>query len=164
MFKNPFSFDGRIRRTEYGVSFIIFIVARVIVYLIAISLTSNSYDNSGATGLGWLFSIPLLWFLWAQGAKRCHDVGNSGWWQIIPFYALWLIFQDGVHGANEYGENPKGIGNQNQQNFTQTNQPTNQQGGYQGGYQGGHNNPNTNYGSTENPQDKGGYKDGDLYN
>jgi hypothetical protein len=35
--------------------------------------------------------------------------------------------------------------------------------GYQGGYSGGHNSPNTNYSSTENPSNSGGYKDGDLY-
>ena len=158
MFKNPFSFDGRIRRTEYGLSFIIFVVARIIVALIAVSMTSNSYDNTNATGLAWLFSIPLLWFFWAQGAKRCHDVGNNGWWQLIPLYPLWLLFQDGHPGINEYGVNPKGIGGQNI-----SNPPTspNPQDGF--GYTGGHNSPNTNYGSTENPQNKDGYKDGEMY-
>lgn len=155
MFNNPFSFDGRIRRTEYGLSFIFYVIAAVIVNAI---MASGGRD-SGAAIIG-LAYIPMLWFLWAQGAKRCHDVGNSGWWQLIPFYVFWLLFQDGVHGANQYGENPKGIGNQNQQNFTSTQNP---QGGYQGGYTGGHNNPNTNYGSVDNPQNKDGYKDGDLY-
>jgi uncharacterized membrane protein YhaH (DUF805 family) len=53
--------------------------------------------------------IPLAWFMLAQGAKRCHDRGNSGWWQIIPFYGLWMLFADGEIGDNEYGENPKGL-------------------------------------------------------
>jgi uncharacterized membrane protein YhaH (DUF805 family) len=51
--------------------------------------------------------IPLLWFLWAQGAKRCHDIGKSGWWQIVPFYVLWMLFQAGDPYENEYGDNPK---------------------------------------------------------
>ena len=51
--------------------------------------------------------LPLLWIICAQGAKRCHDRGNSGWYQIIPFYFLWMIFAEGESGSNEYGESPK---------------------------------------------------------
>lgn len=57
--------------------------------------------------------IPALWFLFAQGSKRSHDRGNSGWYQIIPFYVFWLIFADGKIGENQYGPNPKNIGNGN---------------------------------------------------
>ena len=103
MFKNPFSFEGRIRRSEYGVSFIIYIVIYAVIRVIM-----NTGGAAVATGL---LAIPLVWFFWAQGAKRCHDVGHSGWWQIIPFYFFWLLFQDGQIGPNEYGDNPKGLGN-----------------------------------------------------
>ncbi len=154
MFQNPFSFDGRIRRTEYGVSFIIYVVVAVIVNAII-----ESSRDAAILGLAY---IPMLWFLWAQGAKRCHDVGNSGWWQLIPFYVFWLLFQDGQPGPNQYGENPKGIQSNGGQTF-QGGQNTGTSGGYQGGYSGGHNNPTTNYSSTENPSNSGGYKDGDLY-
>ena len=57
----------------------------------------------------YLLLIPVYWFTWAQGAKRCHDRGNSGWFQIIPFYGLWMLFGDGEIGDNEYGSNPKGL-------------------------------------------------------
>jgi len=149
MFKNPFSFEGRIRRTEFGISFIIALIAAVIIKEIGFS--------SESAAIIFIAYIPLYWFLWAQGAKRCHDVGNSGWWQLIPFYYFWLVFQDGLHGTNQYGENPKGIQNSNPQNFTQT---TNPQIGYQGGYSGGHNDPNT---YPVNQQNEDGYKDGELY-
>lgn len=159
MFKNPFSFDGRIRRTEYGVSIIIYAVIATIINAII------GASNGDAAILG-LAYIPMLWFLWAQGAKRCHDVGNSGWWQLIPLYGFWLLFQDGQHGENQYGENPKGIGNNNQSLLTNQNQYNNNnntQSGYQGGYSGGHNNPTTNYSSTQNPSNTDGYNNGDLY-
>jgi uncharacterized membrane protein YhaH (DUF805 family) len=99
MFSNPFSFDGRIRRTEYGISLIIFFFIAVFV---------NPLVQSREFPIVTLAYIPMYWFLWAQGAKRCHDLGNNGWWQIIPFYALWMIFQNGQPEINEYGRNPKG--------------------------------------------------------
>ncbi len=98
MFKTPFSFNGRIRRTEYGISFII--------YLVVISIIGALADSAGILAV---LYIPLLWFLWAQGAKRCHDVGHNGWWQIIPLYFFWLLFEDGMKEKNEYGVNPKKI-------------------------------------------------------
>jgi hypothetical protein len=51
--------------------------------------------------------IPLVWFIWSQGAKRCHDIGASGWMQLVPFYILWMIFQEGEPFKNNYGANPK---------------------------------------------------------
>lgn len=101
MFKSPFSFDGRIRRTEYGISFIIYIIC----YFVALTLM----DTGGTmeTMLALIIIIPLVWFLWAQGAKRCHDLGKTGWFQIIPFYFLWLLFVKGDADYNEYGSNSK---------------------------------------------------------
>lgn len=166
MFKNPFSFEGRIRRTEYGLTLIIYVVLATIINLII----EESRGDAGLLGLAY---IPMLWMLWAQGAKRCHDVGNSGWWQLIPFYALWLIFQDGQPGANQYGENPKGIqvmggqtyqGGSSNPSHGNSNPQINTGSGYQGGYSGGHNNPTTNYNQTGQESQRDGYKDGDLYN
>ena len=171
MFKNPFSFDGRIRRSEFGISFIIFIFARVFVALIAAASMSGSNDRSGAVLLTLLFTIPLVWFLWAQGAKRCHDIGNSGWFQIIPFYALWMLFQDGEPGPNQYGENPKDIQNnyyhKNTQNSNiQSTNNSNTNGGYPGNYGGGHNSTSQSQSdfSNQNRDNDGGYKNGSLYN
>ena len=99
MFKNPFSFDGRIRRTEFGLSLIIYLVFAIILNTFTLIQPNAQVLN--------IFFIPLVWFLWAQGAKRCHDLGKNGWWQIIPFYIFWQIFQEGQPDSNEYGENPK---------------------------------------------------------
>lgn len=102
MFKNPFSFDGRIRRTEYGISFLIYLA----VYF-TLSALAAAAAQATAGVLVFLLTIPLVWFLWAQGAKRCHDIDRNGWWQLIPFYFLFLLFEDGHPGRNEYGSNPK---------------------------------------------------------
>lgn len=101
MFKNPFSFNGRIRRTEYGISFIIYVIIALPIRL--------AIETDPSKAILGLILIPVLWFLWAQGAKRCHDRGNSGWYQIIPFYFLWLLFGEGEVDENGYGTNPKEV-------------------------------------------------------
>lgn len=102
MFKKPFSFEGRIRRTEYGLTYLIYI---------AISVVLNFLVTDGSSEILLLVYIPLLWFLWAQGSKRCHDRTATGWFQIIPFYVFWMLFANSVYGPNEYGPNPKDLGN-----------------------------------------------------
>ncbi len=103
MFKNPFSFKGRIRRKEYGISYLIFIAALI---------TVTQIWGSGTFFLVPIYVyIPIAWFILAQGAKRCHDRGNSAVLQIVPFYLYWMLFADSEVGINEYGLNPKGIGN-----------------------------------------------------
>lgn len=97
MFKKPFSFDGRIRRTEYGISIIIYII----LYTAIIEITKKDNPGMGVA------IIPMLWFLWAQGAKRCHDMDKNGWFQIIPFYVLVMLFIEGDTYLNKHGENPK---------------------------------------------------------
>ena len=76
MFKNPFSFKGRIRRTEYGLSLIIYAIPVTILNVMAETDTSG-----GSAFIALILYIPLVWFGWAQGAKRCHDRSNSGWFQ-----------------------------------------------------------------------------------
>ena len=91
-----FSFEGRIRRVEYGITILLYAVFSVFWTLIKMPILHS------------ILFIPLLWFLWTQGAKRFHDIGKSGWWQIVPFFVLWMLFKDGDVGFNEYGEDPKG--------------------------------------------------------
>jgi len=112
MFKSPFSFNGRIRRTEYGLSILLYVVILVGLQMVILySASSSSSAGAGASLLFLLFAMPLIYFMLAQGAKRCHDLGNSGWFQLIPFYGLWMLFAESKNGINEYGPNPKGIGN-----------------------------------------------------
>lgn len=168
MFKAPFSFEGRIRRTEYGLSVIIHVVLITIVQAMLgamIASSSNSYsssnDNAGAVILFLILMIPLLIFLWAQGAKRCHDVGNSGWWQLIPLYGIILLFQEGDSGSNQYGEDPKAP---QLTTITDPQPPAvTPIGGYEGGYNGGHNNPGSYTAPQQTQAGSGEYQSGDPY-
>ena len=111
MFTAPFSFNGRIRRLEYGLSLLIAGFAYSFVMTI-IGVTANGPSDELSSVLFIIIGLPAMfafyWFLFAQGAKRCHDVGWSGWMQIIPLIPLFLLFKEGNTGSNEYGLNPKG--------------------------------------------------------
>jgi uncharacterized membrane protein YhaH (DUF805 family) len=108
MFSNSFSFEGRIRRLEYGLSIIIYFAASFIIGLIlGATVYSNGMSVEEDKWILYVSLIPVYWFGLAQGSKRCHDRGNSGWYQIIPFYGLWMAFAEGDNGINEYGPNPK---------------------------------------------------------
>ena len=96
MFKNPFSFEGRIRRTEFGLSILIYALM-----LLFIGKASNDNEVFG------ILYIPLIYLIYGQGSKRCHDKGRNGWHQLIPFYVILLIFSEGDEGENKYGVNPK---------------------------------------------------------
>lgn len=95
-----FSFSGRIGRTAYGLSLIVCI-------LLSTFILTSILQTKGNTAFLALLYIPIGWFALAQGSKRCHDLGNSGWFQWIPFYYLVLLFGKGDKEANYYGESPK---------------------------------------------------------
>ena len=107
MFKAPFSFEGRIRRSEYAITLLIYVAALFSVVGIFGGFRHEAHNNPGILPL--IICLPIIWFALAQAVKRSHDIGNSGWYILIPFYGLWLLFADSRPGANRWGENPKGI-------------------------------------------------------
>lgn len=103
MFSNPFGFEGRIRRMEYGISWIIYLSYAFLLGLLIGLLGLNDNPMVEVIAL-----VPAYWFIIAQNAKRCHDRENSGWYQLIPFYGFVLLFLEGTSGENDYGPDPKG--------------------------------------------------------
>lgn len=99
MFKNTFSSTGRIRRLEYCISFF--------VGIIGLSISGNIRQESYVIFQGCL-SFLSLYLICMQSIKRCHDLGLSGFYQLIPFSQFILMFKDGQIGQNKYGHNPKG--------------------------------------------------------
>ena len=109
MFKSIFSFKGRIRRTEYCLTYLFNLIIYGIYVLYAINYPVRNRDdlviNSLILGIfGLVASIIML----PQGVKRCHDLGNSGWFIFIPlFNPFWLMFAPGDSMENKYGASPK---------------------------------------------------------
>jgi uncharacterized membrane protein YhaH (DUF805 family) len=102
-------FNGRARRKEFWmfalINFVIMIVLGIVDSMIGIQVLSAIY------ALGVL--LPSL----AVGARRLHDIGRTGWWQLIglvPFIGLLVLIiffvLDSNPGDNKYGPNPKAGG------------------------------------------------------
>ena len=100
MLKTLFSFKGRTRRFEYGLSLLLSFMAAPFISIIG--------QSSDIASVAYVFFIPLLWFQLAQSIQRCHDIGKSGYYILIPLFGLWMLFADSEPGTNEYGPNPKG--------------------------------------------------------
>ena len=93
MFSNPLSFNGRIGRLEYFVSFVVFWVFAIVLYVLANQENFNFLS---------LIKLIVSYFFVAQGAKRCHDIGRSGWFQLIPFYFIWMLIAKRQDDTNKY--------------------------------------------------------------
>lgn len=100
MFKAPFSFNGRITRTEFLLSGLVFLVP----FFIGIGILA---DGDGAAFFSVFFLVPSYWFALAQGWKRSHDAGWHGIIAMIPYVNFVLLFVSGDKGTNAYGPNPR---------------------------------------------------------
>ena len=108
-------FDGRARRKEYWMFFLINILVSVV--LIAIDNLIGTFSlQTGAGLLQGLYSLAVLLPSLAVTVRRLHDTGRTGWWILIGLVPViggivLLIFMvlDSEPGANEYGPNPKEV-------------------------------------------------------
>jgi uncharacterized membrane protein YhaH (DUF805 family) len=94
-------FTGRARRKEYWMFMLVYMIINVVLAVFGLELISA------------LVSLGLLIPSISLAARRLHDTGRSGWWQLIlliPVIGLIVLIvflaQDG-HDANDYGMNPK---------------------------------------------------------
>jgi hypothetical protein len=93
----------RLERKQYIISILLVIFIDILLDLV---LKDGFFKNF----IGYL----LLFYLIKVTIARSHDIGKSGWWILIPFYSLYLIFKDGDVGSNKYGRDPKNRKNLNE--------------------------------------------------
>ena len=102
--KKLLSFRGRARRKEYWA---VALIIAVIGYVLEAAFAPENAEG-GMLSIYLILNIPVIWVSVATAARRCHDLGHNGWWQLIPFYTIWMGFVNGQKGRNQYGANPKG--------------------------------------------------------
>lgn len=94
-------FSGRATRKEYWMFVLFYLIFYIVLAMVDTFL--------GTMLLTALFSLALMIPNISIGARRLHDTGRSGWWQLIALLPLigvivLIVFlvQDS-HGDNEYG-------------------------------------------------------------
>ena len=106
-FRNYANFSGRSSRSAYWFWHLwSVIVSFFIEFLVGLSGDSIIFNI-----LGLVWGLAVLVPSSALTARRLHDVGRSGWWQlivltivgIIPLF-IWLV-SAGDNDTNKYGDN-----------------------------------------------------------
>ncbi|WP_351122788.1 DUF805 domain-containing protein [Shewanella sp. T24-MNA-CIBAN-0130] len=94
-------FTGRARRKEYWMFILVYIIINIVFAVIGLDTISA------------IVSLALLVPSLSIAARRLHDTGRSGWWQlillipIIGLIVLIVFLAQDSHDANDYGINPK---------------------------------------------------------
>ena len=91
-----FCFDGRMGKREYWMYFIPAFILGIIPFV------------------GWVISLALLCPTLGATARRLHDIGKTGWLNILwiicppigPIVLIVLCIKDGDAGSNAYGDAP----------------------------------------------------------
>lgn len=101
-------FEGRARRKEYWM-FSLF----NLIFACLIIVGTGLIGNLGII-LFLLYGVGTLIPSIAVSVRRLHDVGKSGWMNLVAFIpmvgSIWLLVllaTDSQPGDNEYGPNPK---------------------------------------------------------
>lgn len=112
-YRNYFNFKTRASRSELW-WFVLFNLG-VALLLTTIDLSFGTYSTEFNMGLfvAILNLINFIPFI-ALYSRRLHDIGRSGWWQLLcftgigAFVVLYWFIKKGEEGSNRFGNNPLG--------------------------------------------------------
>ncbi|QAA23343.1 DUF805 domain-containing protein [Sporolactobacillus terrae] len=106
--KNYVGFSGRATRTEFWMFVLVNFFIAIFVELI------DKFILNGLRVFSTLYNLAVLIPALAVGARRLHDIGKTGWWQLIGIIPVlgWIVLivyfcTDTQDKENSYGANPK---------------------------------------------------------
>ena len=102
-FQNYANFKGRASRSEFWWFYLFYIIVAFVIGLLS-GILGESIGNI----LLLIFVLAIIVPFIALTARRMHDSDKSGWFQLIPFYNLYLAIIKGTDGPNRFGPDPLG--------------------------------------------------------
>ncbi|MBO1583244.1 DUF805 domain-containing protein [Bacillus sp. XF8] len=105
--KNYVGFKGRAQRKEYWV----FTLVDLIIFWVLVFLGAALGDTFPV--LGGLYFLATILPTLAVRARRLHDIGKTGWWQLLAFIPICNIvlfvfyILESQEEDNKYGPKPK---------------------------------------------------------
>jgi uncharacterized membrane protein YhaH (DUF805 family) len=107
--RNYAKFEGRAHRTEFW----LFVLVNVAISL-ALSILDRILGTDGDYGglLQGVYGLAVLVPSLAVGARRLHDIGRSGWWQLLSLTVVGIIVlivwwaKEGEKAPNSHGPDP----------------------------------------------------------
>lgn len=109
------TFSGRARRAEFWWFALFNFLANIVLNIVDAVVFGFGHGmmSGGAQPLSGLYSLAVLLPSLAVGARRLHDTGKSGWWQLLVFIPLigiivliWWYATEGDRGPNDHGPDP----------------------------------------------------------
>lgn len=110
-FNNYVNFNGRAQRSAFWYWVLFAFIGGIVCNILDMAI----FGSDSFYPLSTIFTIGTILPNLAVGARRLHDTGRSGWWQLLWFLPIigfiilliWFI-QQGEAGTNQYGPNPLG--------------------------------------------------------
>lgn len=93
-------FSGRSTRREYWMFFVVSLGISIVLSILEVVLSFDYLSD--------IYSLAIFLPSLGVAIRRMHDINESGWFCIIPFYNLYLAAQPGTKGSNKYGADPSG--------------------------------------------------------
>jgi uncharacterized membrane protein YhaH (DUF805 family) len=109
------SYEGRINRAKFWSCIGVLVVGAIIACILDNILGTN-FSGERYGFLYTIYTVAILYSVFAIYAKRWHDRDKSGWWSLLVFVpiigSLWMLIELGIlggtRGPNRFGADPIG--------------------------------------------------------
>ena len=108
--RNYTNFSGRTTRKDFWMYGLFYIIFYFIAVFLDLLLLEDAFDMEEGVGIiSGLYYLALLLPTIAIEIRRNHDANRSGWFILLPFYNIYLLFVPTHPEENDWGPVPASI-------------------------------------------------------